>query len=497
MQWVCQLGNGKMLAEADGMYRIITTGYPYPDTAKSNIEALQDLFGVSREIIDDIDINPKAYIQRILDTFGAKEAISRAELCTTKVKAYLCKAQNDWVYLHVDKLGYPLCSLLHTGCIGEAPDRSTIGLLIHTDNPALEYFDIQRGDDIRGVMFTAPIYDSDILWMRHNTRINEMKEAVIAYKFDYYMRNMYGFKGYESCGINWLNILSSAVRGRLLHEMYLVPRVASMLKSDVSRILTSEVLKDITKLHGVIRKGDSIFEYRQPFLRCLYCDDFVDTIINRTLFTQVACLSISKDCITFDLRRLCSWKYTDMVSDYLQYADTKVLYGGNHMDMLRAGFEKFKGYLSLDYEAVVARETLIHPDLSGFFSNHYIENIMCNRNIKSTYISDIVNFLALTVSDSIKNSEISIEHGVFRCKMYPFKFFKGIMKSCDIGKLIEDNLEDFIKVAVLLSIDNFVYFPAKLDASTLAPLYFDEDCWGITYDLCDEDTSIVVTYSKV
>lgn len=75
-EWVCQLGKGVMLCRnEDGTYERVVTGYPYPDTKLSNIDALRQVFSVEEgsDVWEDIDINPKKYIDMINGFFDASD----------------------------------------------------------------------------------------------------------------------------------------------------------------------------------------------------------------------------------------------------------------------------------------------------------------------------------------------------------------------------------------------------------------------------------------
>ena len=56
MEYICQLKNGRMLTrDHTGVYSVEYTGYPYPDTPKTNAEMIQDLVCETSGVLKDIE----------------------------------------------------------------------------------------------------------------------------------------------------------------------------------------------------------------------------------------------------------------------------------------------------------------------------------------------------------------------------------------------------------------------------------------------------------
>ncbi len=132
-----------MLEKYMGTYRKTYTGYPYPDTELSNIEALQDIFdGVFTP--DYIDRNLKEVIQRLNNTFTTlgRKSLRLAELRYGKeFEVEIVASHNNWLLFKTSPV--ELDSIKEM-CRYVVPKRkhSRNGLygyviLVHRDNPNL------------------------------------------------------------------------------------------------------------------------------------------------------------------------------------------------------------------------------------------------------------------------------------------------------------------------------------------------------------------------
>ncbi len=519
MKWICQLGDGKMLAQSEetGLYSVITTGYPYPDTAESNISALQRLYDADPENTLGvlIDKNPKEYMDRILRFFESNgvQSASAREIAAGHVSSIqpLARTSTGFWLLDVSFNNKELskCCAFTFGEYIEGEHNCI--MIIHEEHKDFKKLGVREG--FSGVVsneFYKFCVDKDkAVWGLSYRLIisNVLNEAIVDFRLMCLLDSVV-VSGNGSIERNIRSLLSNQFRD-VADELYSSTRITK----DVNSLNTVGNFKKMISIacHAYLTtkyaegKGFTYNEKKHLLI-------FKDKVLGHLTGNERNMKSVEKDSMFNSYMHKHSFvrsSGTGLIYDVSKLCGCDLLY-----NTAASAFKTFPGEWDYDINTSICKNG--EKALRGYYKNYDMAIAKCllilgdagdrwKRELIASYgvphcdCSDLVAFLFVNRYRMDKNNERSgwdvceVVTGAlgFTVVLHPFSYFEDVaLEGCDIEKLINDELLSFVKIGLYVFLNK-----AKRD-SRLNRYDLSEDLWGMKYKVNGSKTEVYVTYGQ-
>ncbi len=493
MEYICQLGEGYMLVkDNDGNYNEYYTGYPYPDTSKSNIEALQEIFDTApgTRLGDDIYENPKKYMERVRSIIHRHGGLTLSGLRNGDTQCNVLMEWDNWLYIQVKSNNCELCRGIHTDIVG-SPIAEHQALLIHEDNANIERLG-KLNWKTKSTMYLS-IFNlctgvDDVYWLRDDIidtdsfNTTYYKGLVIEKKLKYLLKLGYA----KDC---WDTIKVSDISKETRNLLYSCKpeRVQEVVNKEINNKLLNVVSSEISWGINVGYTKPNLLVYRSEKLEYAWRGTNASDI-RQSAFGRRAIISYNDDEVVMDLMKVCGHELLCPVV----YQTYKVFHKSAYVkttNIINKGYNIFKTYMK-DWDTRYAREALCNVNFTDWSSKLFKPN---NRHyyIMNKACSPLMNFLFELRGENYNPVAIYCTGRTIVVEMYPLSYFpERLLEGADIEKLCSDNTLDFIKVAA-----HYVMFSLlRDDGIILDDFDLSEDLWNISYTVNGANTRVVVVY---